>query len=287
MKINSPLSSINEVPKLIESGADSFYAGINFSRIYNKKILSSRWHCSNAEFQDLDEILDAARMIRKESKEIFLTVNEHNYTQEEMKDIVRFILRYSKEFTGFIVSNIALILELENKVNLVASTGLRISNSEAVKFYKDLGINKIIFPRSTKLNEAKSIISKEPNLDYEMFILNYDCHYIDGLCGFSHFLFDEGFEKGHACSNISTKNEFKKTIINSCGVCSIPIMKNIGIKYLKIVGRINTIEKKAKDIFFLKELIRLTDLNNYENLAKELYEKTYGCKCSENCFYRW
>ncbi|MFW5852758.1 MAG: U32 family peptidase, partial [Nanoarchaeota archaeon] len=146
MKINSPLTSKNEVLPLVEAGADSFYAGVNFSKLFGNRILSSRWHCSNAEFQSEEEILEATKLVKDNNKEIYLTVNEHNYKPEHMELVADFVVKHSKKFTGFIVSSLPLILKIDKRAELVASTGLRITNHKAVKFYKDLGLKKIILP---------------------------------------------------------------------------------------------------------------------------------------------
>ncbi|MFW6231075.1 MAG: hypothetical protein ACOC32_03555, partial [Nanoarchaeota archaeon] len=112
------------------------------------------------------------------------------------------------------------------------------------------------------------------------------CHYIDGLCGFTHFLFGEGFKGGHGCGSTITKANFEKRITYMCGACSVYDALDAGVGFLKIVGRINATDKKVKDVKLFKELLLSNGRLSPTQIQKK-YSEYYGKQCEYRCFYRW
>jgi hypothetical protein len=74
-----------------------------------------------------------------------------------------------------------------------------------------------------------------------------------------------------------------------CGACAMYEFKEMGIKSLKIVGRGNPLERKLKDITFLKSLVTVLDSgvsrDDFRNKSQRLYEETYNRPCREHMCY--
>lgn len=77
-----------------------------------------------------------------------------------------------------------------------------------------------------------------------------------------------------------------------CGACALFDLKQAGVRHVKIIGRENFGKRKAKDLKFIRRLIDLLEENHgmerpaFANLAKELYNSTYGRNCTKaSCFY--
>ena len=166
------------------------------------------------------------------------------------------------------------------------------------------------------------MVSKVPDLPFEVFILNSKCHNVDGLCTFHHGLAEvvdkeEASEFRNCCmvtyaiviSSPTCKDERIARIARKmtqemqqlwkrahsdyrpCGACAIYDFQEMGIYSVKIVGSKNSPEKKVVDIIFIKECLDF--LNNqkpsrreYIERTQRLYQDTYGYPCrSYMCYY--
>lgn len=77
---------------------------------------------------------------------------------------------------------------------------------------------------------------------------------------------------------------------DTCGACALWDFDRAGICSVKIVGRSNPIEKKLKDVRFLKTCLdRLagnpTDRGEYLAFARQTYNSVYGFDCNQWCYY--
>lgn len=75
-----------------------------------------------------------------------------------------------------------------------------------------------------------------------------------------------------------------------CAGCQIMLFKQMGIASVKIVGRSLPIDKKIKDVTFIRMLISLSEQGpitpeDFKVKAKILFKKIYGYACENNCFY--
>jgi collagenase-like PrtC family protease len=101
------------------------------------------------------------------------------------------------DLDGYIVADIGLLLTLRKKgpkKQIHISTGGTVFNSEAVSFYKNLGVRRIILDRQTTLESMDALSIDNPDIDFEVFIVNTLCVYIDGFCTFLHTYGRESIE---------------------------------------------------------------------------------------------
>ncbi|MGM5483864.1 MAG: peptidase U32 family protein [Nanobdellota archaeon] len=302
MKIIAPASCIEEIEKYSELGVDEIYLGYK-----SKK--TSKWDTANkrneegANFTSLEKLSKVKELCP--DTEISLTLNASFFHEKNLEDIKEQIKEIKPYFDNLIIADaslINLIKKLAPEKGIILSCIAACLNTEAVKFYQKQGVRKIILPRHLTLDEFKDLSSKNPTMSFEVMILNQFCRNIDGFCSRCHIP-----SKGHELAtcdlpsnyeiNLTDENliqketQIKKNLQKlsgfdpKCGVCFIPFFKKIGIDGLKIVGRSNGINKKVKDVIFLKKVLENLDSKQYTEYCKNIFEKTYEKKCNEDCYY--
>lgn len=190
IKISAPFRGINEVLSLIESGADELYCGY-LSPEWDKKYsyLEFERKGPGSNFTDIDELKEAIGVAHSKNVPVYLALNGL-YVNEQYPLLLKIFRKlYRLGFDAFIVADIGLILTLRNmevSVPIHLSTGGTVFNSEAVDFYRKLGIFRIVLDRQMRLEWIKDISENNPNIEFEVFILNTLCVNIDGFCTYTH-----------------------------------------------------------------------------------------------------
>lgn len=318
MKILAPISSIEEVGKIIEAGADEVYCGVIDSELrkrYKVPFINRRPfdNCNLPSFKELQEVVDYCH---ERNVQVYVTLNEPIYTEEEFNYIEKNLQFFCKlGVDAVIVSDFGLVNFIKQKrykIKIHISTCASVYNAQGVEFCKEHGASRVILPRHMTIEEISKLTKGDRDIEYEVIILNTNCQYDDGYCTYEHSLgnytkessFQGGgcgaieemkiFMKKGSSSNLipNVEGEFRKrqmTFNSSCGVCSISQLQKIGIDSLKIVGREYVTEKKIKDIQFLYKARKLLEEYDKEAVLKELikgeYIKSYNKKCNSHCYY--
>lgn len=326
MKILSPVSRTDEVEELIQRGADELYCGLVPSDWPYVAFSLNRRQDPKAQFHRFAELKECINLAHAHNVPVNLTLNEHYYTDKQYP----YLLDYVKHATdigvdAFFIADIALLLtfrELKLNVPVCISTGGATFNTACARFYQGLGAKRIILPRHLTISEIRHMVTKVPDLPFEVFILNSKCHNVDGLCTFHHGLAEvvnreEAKEYRNGCMvsydihlaspvysdaemlriapNISQERQhlWKRAHIDSrpCGACALYDFQDMGIYGVKIVGRKNSTKKKAVDINFIKACLDFLSSKKpgrveYIERTQRLYQDTYGYPCrSYMCYY--
>ncbi|MFH1641575.1 MAG: U32 family peptidase [Nanoarchaeota archaeon] len=233
MKIASGLTKLSEVSKLIECGADELYCGMildKWSKNYTNIACTNKRESLSHNFSNIQQFKEAIELAHSFNVPVSLTLNSPFYSPKQyillMKDIEKAI---KAGIDSFIVSDIALINYLKEKgVNtaLSASSLGTTFNSETAKLYADFGIKRIILPRHLTIEEIKSIVDKNPSIEFECFILNCKCSHTEGYCTFQHG-FNEVLNPIRAYISSIIKNQV--SLVNKAGRLFSPGL----LKYLR------------------------------------------------------
>jgi putative protease len=78
--------------------------------------------------------------------------------------------------------------------------------------------------------------------------------------------------------------------VDTCGVCRLGELENMGVYGVKIVGRNYSTLKKLNDVRFLKAALSYStanqfDANDFYAFVKKTFLHIYGMKCGELCYY--
>ena len=190
LKITTPFKEKKEVIPLIEAGADELYCGylsLEWSNRYTALEFERKGGESN--FTDLRQLRQAVDLAHKKKVPVYLALNGL-YVKQQYPLLCEIVSRLNKiDLDGYIVADIGLLLTLRKqgyKRQIHISTGGTVFNSEAARFYKDLGGSRIILDRQMSLDSIRALSLSNPDIDFEVFILNTLCVYIDGFCTFLH-----------------------------------------------------------------------------------------------------
>jgi collagenase-like PrtC family protease len=327
MKILSPLDKKEEVEELIQAGADEFFCGLLEETWHEKYpvISINRRPAGKGHFRTFTDLKEAAARAKERNISLYFTVNEHYYINEQYNLILDYVKKaVDAGVAGVILADyglLAILKEMNLPVKLQVGTGGTVFNSQTVKFYQEMGASGITLPRHLTIEEIRKIVQKSSGIEFSTFILNSRCVNVDGFCTFEHGLSDSSIlplyrnacmlpyhislypphsgeerdmgdlirehrflERQHIWETVHVDD-------HPCGSCALYEFKEIEISGVKIVGRGNPLERKVKDVKFLRDLLdRLEEekltRSEFKRFARELYEKTYSRPCRIHmCYY--
>lgn len=336
MKILTPVNTANEVELLKKAGAEEFFCGYvpyYWIKKYNKslyqdgtyrimQISNNKRDGISQNITDINNLKELADKVREVNCKLYVTLNFFFYPQESYEEL-NMILDEIKmlDISGVIITDVGLINYIRNNypdISLVLSTCQSIYNSYAVKFFKEMGITRITFPRHITLDEIIEITNAEPNIEYECFILEGKCIYDDGNCkalhGVGNFCCDQWEysyyrtdDKDFTYKEIQKLSENELCFKNwtkpypsvdakvngwpyvGCGICAIPqLIKQSNITTLKISGRGITIGEKLSLIRYVKRAISMAENGKDAASIREYGKKVLGipemCDLKSRCY---
>lgn len=240
-ELMAPAGSYPALVAACNSGADAIYIGLDF--------LSMRAGKKNFKVSDLDKIRGICNSYPRKPK-IYVTLNTIVY-DSEIKKLDNLLKKIKGKVDAVICWDFAVInLCKKYKIPFFISTQASVANSEAAKFYKKLGAQRIVLARELNLEQIKEI--SKVKIDLEVFVHGAMCVSISGRCFTSQFLFNKSANRGeclHPCRRTytikddSTGNELKldnNRVMSAKDLCVLPFieeLKKIGVKSFKIEGR--------------------------------------------------
>ena len=185
----APLSKVEEVEPLLDAGADEFYCGFIPPEETLKHL---NCHSGNraSNFDSYEELRRAAELIHNQNKKLFIALNIPVVNEQHYPHIQELIIEFLKiKIDAVIASDGGLILYLkENNPSLEIhlSTVTGVFNSYAVKFFREMGVKRIVLPDHLSLDEIETLAERKGPVIFEMFALNNRCINLESFCTFHH-----------------------------------------------------------------------------------------------------
>lgn len=267
MNILAPLRHSDEVAPLLEAGADEFFCGLTPPGWEARFGLSwaNRRAPQSAGVPDLD---DFERIITSAgSHPVYVALNAPCYPAGAVELLTDFgVNLLDRGAAGLIVADMDLLLSL---VEAGQGSRLHLSslatciNEGSAKFYRELGIRRIILPRHLTMGEIEAVLI--PGLEFETFLLNDGCVFEEGLCATTHaagaFCALDGEGADGVLPETLERYAFWKWTLNHCGcrtgngypmgpcgLCAIPRLLRSGIASFKVVGREASLPRKVASV---------------------------------------
>lgn len=265
MELLAP-SDKNTFFEAVNNGADAVYIGL--------KEFSARQSADNITLEELDYYLSYAHLF---GVKVYCAVNTL-VKDEELSDYFNLILSaYAKGVDAFILQDIFLGKYLkENYPDIVLhlSTQAGVNNLISAKLAKKYGFTRVILSRETQKEEIKEIASE---IETEIFVHGALCSSFSGHCYYSSYIGGNSGNRGRCkqpCRQPFFYNDKQlgkyNLSLSDLMLCDyIEEIKNLGVKSIKIEGRMRSREYCAKAVSLYRKAI---DGQNYlkekQDLAK-------------------
>lgn len=264
----APAGDLERLKIALLYGADAVYLGGRFSL---------RANASNFTIEDIKEGVEYAHRL---NKKVYVTVNIalHN---EELKQIREYLESLDQIGVDAIIVSDPSIIEIakaHTNLEIHLSTQNSSLNKEAVEFWKNEGISRVVLARETSKEEMEDI--KKLDIELEVFIHGAMCASYSGRCVLSNLFTGRDANRG-GCAQIcrwdfdlldENNNEIKgEKPFTFCTkdlslLKHIPELVDLEIDSLKIEGRMRSIYYLATVVSTYRKVI-----DEYCN-NKEKYE---------------
>ena len=186
----APAGSYAKFLTALNFGADAVYVG--------GKNFSLRTFADN--FTD-EELKNAVSLAHEKGKKLYVTVNifARNFDFEKLEEYLVFLEQIGVD--GAIISDpgiIYLAKKVAPKLCLHLSTQANTTNKYSVKFWKELGVSRIVLARELSIAEIKEIHDFVPEMELEAFVHGAMCISYSGRCLLSDYLDGRSSNRG-AC----------------------------------------------------------------------------------------
>ena len=240
----APAGDLERLKIALLYGADAVYVGGD--------LFSLR---ANAINFTIDQLNEAVQFTHDLNKKIYVTVNIalHN---EEAKKIIDYLKKLEKINVDAIIVSDPYIIKIAREntsLEIHLSTQQSTLNYEAISYFKNEGVSRVVLARETSYEDIK-LIKEKVNIELECFIHGAMCASYSGRCVLSNFLTARDSNRG-GCSQIC-RWDFKlldenKNLIQGekdFTFCTkdlsllrhIPELIELGVESFKIEGRMRS-----------------------------------------------
>ncbi len=298
LELLAPAGNFESFYAAINNGANAVYLGLSD---FNARMKADNFNTSN-----IKEVCDYAHL---RNVKVYVTVNilikDEEY--DSLLDMIE--VAYKANVDAFLIQDLAVAAILKKNfpgICLHASTQLGIHNLNGALVAQKLGFSRIVLSRETTEDDIKEIKDKT-NLEIEYFIQGALCVSFSGNCYLSSFKTLNSGNRGRCqqLCRLKYQSFSDDTFVKSgyllsprdlCLIKDIEHLKNLGVKSLKIEGRlrrpgyvstavktyrkiIDLIEKGKtpykldEDILNLRKVFSRGDFNYHAYLHKSINEE--------------
>ncbi len=185
VELLSPARDLASLYSAIKNGADSVYIGVQG---YNMR--------ANAANFSTEELTEAVKICHDADVKLYICTNTI-VKEGDLKELRQLMpLIKSSGADAVIVSDLgALNIASENEIPIHMSVQANISNSESLKILQNLGVSSVILSRENTLEEIGEI-TKNTNMEIEVFVHGSMCVAISGRCFLSSHLYNRSANCG-------------------------------------------------------------------------------------------
>ncbi|MGZ7443568.1 peptidase U32 family protein [Paenibacillus sp. TH7-28] len=192
----APAGNLEKLKFAVHYGADAVYIG---GQKYGLR--------SNADNFSFEEMREGVEFARKYGAKVFVATNiyAHNEDLEGIENYLRNL--YEVGIAAIIVAD-PVIIETARRVvpglEVHLSTQQSTVNWQAVKFWKEQGLPRVVLGRETSLGEIEEI-KKHVDIELEAFIHGAMCSSYSGRCVLSNHFTDRDSNRGGCCQSCRWK----------------------------------------------------------------------------------
>ncbi len=276
IELLAPAGDLEKLKIALMYGADAvFIGGQNFSL---------RARASNFT---LDDILEATTFAHERGKKVYITTNiiPHN---EDLEGVIEYLQALEKNHVDAIISASPFIIDMalnHTQLEVHLSTQQSAYNSEAVNYWFDKGVKRIVLARELDKHQIHELCAKT-KADIEVFIHGGMCMSFSGRCSLSDNMTDRDANRGgcaHSCrwnydlvdDGVSQgETPFSMSSKDLEAINQVPYLIDSGVSSLKIEGRMKSIHYIATVVStyrsLIDEYIKMGEIKDFDFYEKEM-----------------
>ncbi|UCZ54392.1 U32 family peptidase [Bacillus shivajii] len=266
----APAGNLEKLKVAVHYGADAVFIG---GREFGLR--------SNADNFSIEEMAEGVQFANKYGARIYVTTNifAHNENMDGLEEYLRDLERVG--VSGIIVAD-PLIIEtckrVAPKLEVHLSTQQSLSNWQAVKFWKEEGLERVVLAREVGLQEMLEM-KKNVDIEIETFIHGAMCISYSGRCVLSNHMTARDSNRGGCCQScrwdyfLYTEEDQIGDSVNEVALFegndapfamspkdlnlieAIPKLVEAGIDSLKVEGRMKSIHYVATVVSVYRKVI--------------------------------
>jgi putative protease len=291
LELLAPAGNMEKLKVALAFGADAVYFA---GRKYGLRSAANNF--------DESELVEAIKYCHELNRKAYVTVNiiPHNEHLEGLDEYVKFL--GTTDVDGLIVSDpgvISIIKKEAPHIPIHLSTQANATNWMTVRFWKELGVKRIVLARELSLEEI-SEISKKVDIELETFVHGAMCISYSGRCLLSAFMTNRHANFGDCSHPCRWKyalveemrpgeyfpvfeDDYGTYILNSKDLCmieNIPDLVRSGVGFFKIEGRMKSVYYVASVTHAYRKAIDkyIEDPENYsvpQDILDEVYKVSH------------
>lgn len=285
VELLAPARDKRSVSAAINNNADSIYIGITD---YNMR--------ANVANINIDDIKDIVIQCHDNNKKLYVCTNtivSDNQLEKYKKQLTK-LEQYDVD--ALIISDMGMInIANKSSIPLHLSVQANVTNVEALKLYKDLGISRAVLSRELSLENIKNIKKNSP-IEIETFIHGAMCIAISGRCFLSSYFYDRNANCGECLQPCRQEwkiqsTEDKQLILTQPENNSIEKSRLLSPKDMCMIEHIPDLIDAKIDAFKLEGRARSADyvacVTNCYRQAIDLYESGMWESNSHKLLPQW
>lgn len=271
LELLAPVGDISSFNAAIENGADALYLG--------GKSFSARAFTTNFEKEEIADLIKKAHV---KGVKVYIVVNTLIF-ENELNEVIEFLdYLYLNDADAFIVQDLGLIHLIKQrypKIRLHVSTQQNVHSIEQIKFFEELGVDRIVLAREVTTNQIKEF-SKQTKVELEVFAHGALCVSYSGNCLHSSVIGKRSGNRGkcaqpcrmeYALLENNKPISSKKYLLSMKDLSTLEYLDKVidsGVTSLKIEGRMKSADYVALTVRTYKDAI-----NNYQENKKLTFDK--------------
>jgi len=257
----APAGSLEKLKFAVHYGADAVYIG---GQKYGLR--------SNADNFSIEEMREGVEFAAKYGAKVFVATNIYAH-QEDLEGVADYLRQLEGAGIAAIIAADPAIIETAQKVapklEVHLSTQQSTMNWQAVQFWKEEGLPRVVLARETTMDEIAEIKARV-DVEIEAFIHGAMCSSVSGRCVLSNHFTDRDSNRGGCCQSCrwkydlhadeqvvaeSGENLFTMGSKDLCMIRHVPDLIDAGVDSFKIEGRMKSIHYVASVVNAYRQAI--------------------------------
>ncbi|WP_305120934.1 U32 family peptidase [Saccharibacillus sp. JS10] len=275
----APAGNLEKLKFAVHYGADAVYIG---GQSYGLR--------SNADNFSFEEMKEGVEFAKKYGAKVFVATNIYAH-EEDLDGIANYLRNLQEAGIAAIITADPIIVETAKTaaplIEVHLSTQQSTLNWQAVQFWKEEGLPRVVLGRETSLEEIAEI-KKNVDIEIESFVHGAMCSSYSGRCVLSNHFTDRDSNRGGCCQSCRWKydlfenssptgqwvseeqqqdqngdqplfqaddNSFTMGSKDLCMLGSIPDLIEVGIDSFKVEGRMKSIHYVATVVNVYRQAI--------------------------------